>query len=212
MKTTQQRLQKFAYSVGMIKTVVDNKMGPEQLAEVKKCYVDTKDQFEAHFKCHREKIEELGDQNTQIQKMLGKLMSELQQRDEAIAKIPHNVTYQLNQLEGSIQRCCNNIQQLDFKLANRIDMKTLAALLEDKLDKQTYFELIPLGLSPQQHLEALVTERTNDINARVEASFRHWDKKLAHLRNDIDIGGLRRRLAQMVTENNLNEITEKIDA
>ena len=43
MKTTQQRLQKFAYSVGMIKTVVDNKRGPEQLAEVKKCYVDTKD-------------------------------------------------------------------------------------------------------------------------------------------------------------------------
>jgi len=43
MKTTQQRLQKFAYSVGMIKTVVDNKMGPEQLAEVKKCYVDTRD-------------------------------------------------------------------------------------------------------------------------------------------------------------------------
>ena len=132
------------------------------LQNIHKSIKDLKEQFDSQFKVHNGLIQENEDRQVKIEKMLGRLGSELQKYDEMFKKVPFDLCDKVDDLSKLIGICQVDIGEIKT-MASKLNKNELELRLESKLDCNTYYEFLPKNVSPQKHLKDLISTNTEEM-------------------------------------------------
>ena len=93
-----------------------------------------------------------------------------------------------------------------------MDRDTFTEDLKRKVDQSVYWQLVPPGKDPKDHLRAIVTDANEIYQKQLHLQVKVWDQKLAQFRSEVNVAGINKKLSTMVTSTVLDEMRETFDS
>ena len=134
-------------------TKLEKKLNRKALEDMNIQYVKTRDEFQMQSNVLTKKMDDQQMRVETMTKLFTKLNNELALRDVALSRVPLNIEEQLQKIHEGIAANAGRCSGIEKKIESKVDKETLKEDLKRKVDQSLYWELIPPGKDPKDHLK-----------------------------------------------------------
>lgn len=191
-----------------LKVLVDAKMEESKLTSLKEQYKETREHFDYLYSTQQKVLDSMKEKQKGSLLAVQKLTSEMHKRDEAIMKVPPNVSESLNSLLTKVKSNSDKLDSLQVDLKTKANKKDIENQLQGKLDTAEFRNLAPDGTTPREFFSELMAEAIKKNGDGIQHTIKIWDQKLAQFRSDVNIAHLLKRMSELASAKSLEQAVE----